>query len=67
MLLSDWIGQIPMVPIMGMATTDEAVRRLLPSNAVVRLRLWRFSLKSPHELFEVVMIAVMIDSFLPWN
>ncbi|CAM6101126.1 unnamed protein product [Calypogeia fissa] len=63
LLLSDWIGEIPMVLIMGMATTDEAIRRLLPSNAVVRLRLWRFSLKSPHELLEVVMRAVMIDSF----
>lgn len=52
-----------MVLIMGMATTCEAVRRLLPANTLVRLRLWRFTLKSPHELLEVVMKAVMIDSF----
>lgn len=52
-----------MVLIMGMATTGEAVRTLLPSNALVRLRLWRFALKPPHELLEVVMRAVMIDSF----
>lgn len=62
-LLSEWVVQIPVVLVMGMATTVDALRKLLPSSAIQHLHPQRFNLKYPLERLEAVLTAVMIESF----
>jgi origin recognition complex subunit 3 len=62
-LLSEWVVQIPVVLVMGMATTVDALRKLLPSSAIQHLHPQRFNLKYPLERLEAVLTAVLIESF----
>ncbi|KAH9322169.1 hypothetical protein KI387_016808, partial [Taxus chinensis] len=62
-MLSEWVVQIPLVLVMGMATTVDALRKLLPSRAIHHLHPQRFNLKYPLERLEAFIIAVMIESF----
>lgn len=62
-LLSEWSAEIPIVLILGVATTADVLQRFLPSNAVSRLVPCGFTLKSPLERLESVLRAVLVDSF----
>eukprot|EP01018_Ginkgo_biloba_P007633 Gb_17510 [translate_table: standard] len=62
-MLSEWVVQIPLVLVMGMATTVDSLRKLLPSSAIQHLRLQRFNLKYPLERLEAVVSALLIESF----
>lgn len=62
-LLSEWVVQIPVVLVMGMATTVDALRKLLPSSAIQHLHPQRFNLKYPLERLEAVLTAVLVKSF----
>ncbi|BFI31064.1 origin recognition complex subunit 3 [Marchantia polymorpha subsp. ruderalis] len=66
-LLSEWIRDLPIVLILGMATSDDAIRKLLPASALARLHLWRFSLKAPQKLLETITRAVLIESFCAFD
>ncbi|KAG0554630.1 hypothetical protein KC19_12G106600 [Ceratodon purpureus] len=62
-LLSEWSGEIPIVLILGVATTADVLQRFLPSNALSRLVPCGFTLKSPLERLQSVVRAVLVDSF----
>ncbi|XP_057863535.1 origin of replication complex subunit 3 isoform X1 [Cryptomeria japonica] len=62
-MLSEWVVQIPVVLVMGMATTVDALRKLLPSSAIQHLNPQRFNLKYPLERLEAFIIAILIESF----
>ncbi|KAG0606383.1 hypothetical protein M758_9G136700 [Ceratodon purpureus] len=47
--VGEWCGEIPIVLILGVATTADVVQRFLPSNALSRLVPCGFTLKSPLE------------------
>ncbi|KAL3693531.1 hypothetical protein R1sor_007182 [Riccia sorocarpa] len=62
-LLSEWIAELPLVLIMGMSTAEDAIRRLLPASTLARLHLWRFTLTEPRKLLELIIRAILIESF----
>ncbi|KAL2634037.1 hypothetical protein R1flu_005516 [Riccia fluitans] len=62
-LLSEWIAELPIVLIMGMSTAEDAIRRLLPASTLARLHLWRFTLKEPQKLLELIIRAVITEAF----
>ncbi|KAG6544769.1 hypothetical protein Mapa_013795 [Marchantia paleacea] len=66
-LLSEWITDLPIVLILGMATSDDAIRKFLPASTLARLHLWRFSLRAPQKLLETITRAVLIESFCAFD
>ncbi|KAI5059520.1 hypothetical protein GOP47_0025839 [Adiantum capillus-veneris] len=54
-ILSEWIAEIPLVLIMGMTTSGEAIRKLLPGSAARHLRVHSFMFPSPDEYLEGVI------------
>jgi origin recognition complex subunit 3 len=62
-LLSEWSAEIPIVLVMGVATTADFLQGCLPSHALARLNARRFDLKTPLERLEAVVKAVLVESF----
>ncbi|KAK1307271.1 hypothetical protein QJS10_CPA10g01313 [Acorus calamus] len=60
LMLSEWVVKIPVVLIMGVTTTVDAPRRLLPSNALQQLRPCKFMLGSPTERMNAIVEAVLL-------
>ncbi|KAJ4965321.1 hypothetical protein NE237_017170 [Protea cynaroides] len=62
MLLSEWVIKIPVILIMGITTTIDAPRSLLPSNALQKLCPCKFTLGSPAERMDSIVEAVLLKS-----
>ncbi|MCO5561173.1 hypothetical protein L7F22_014794 [Adiantum nelumboides] len=59
-ILSEWIAEIPLVLIMGMATSGEAIRKLLPGSAARHLHVHNFMFPSPDEYLEGIIEGVLL-------
>ncbi|KAK6243731.1 hypothetical protein QUC31_010140 [Theobroma cacao] len=60
LMLSEWVVKIPVILIMGVATTLDAPRNILPSNALQRLCPFDFTLGIPAERMDAVVEAVLV-------
>ncbi|XP_010918184.1 origin of replication complex subunit 3 [Elaeis guineensis] len=61
-MLSEWVIKIPIIFIMGVATTFDAPRRLLPSDAQQHLHPCKFTLGSPCEKMNALIESVLVKS-----
>ncbi|XP_052196841.1 origin of replication complex subunit 3 [Diospyros lotus] len=59
LMLSEWVVKIPVILIIGVATTINALRSILPSNALQYLCCRKFSLGSPTERMDAIIEAVL--------
>ncbi|KAB1205290.1 Origin recognition complex subunit 3 [Morella rubra] len=60
LMLSEWVVKIPVIVLMGVATTLDAPRNLLPSNVLQHLCPSKFTLGSPAERMDAVVEAVLV-------
>ncbi|KAF3432635.1 hypothetical protein FNV43_RR23737 [Rhamnella rubrinervis] len=60
LMLSEWAVKIPMILIMGVATTLDAPRNILPSNVLQQLCTCKFMLGSPAEKMDAVLEASLM-------
>ncbi|KAG6714539.1 hypothetical protein I3842_05G207000 [Carya illinoinensis] len=60
LMLSEWVVKIPIILLMGVATTLDAPRNLLPSNVLQHLCPFKFILGSPAERMDAVVEAVLV-------
>ncbi|XP_015878379.3 origin of replication complex subunit 3 isoform X1 [Ziziphus jujuba] len=58
--LSEWVVKIPIILIMGVATTLDAPRNILPSNVLQQLCPCKFVLGSPAERMDAVLEAALL-------
>ena len=58
--ISEWAVKIPMILIMGVATTLDAPRNILPSNVLQQLCPCKFILGSPAEKMDAVLEAALM-------
>ena len=59
-LISEWAVKVPVILIMGVATTLEAPRNILPSNVLQHLHVSKFLLGSPSERMDAIVEAVLV-------
>ena len=59
-LTSEWAVKVPVILIMGVATTLDAPRNILPSNVLQHLHLFQFLLGSPSERMDAIVEAVLV-------
>ncbi|KAJ9179788.1 hypothetical protein P3X46_008110 [Hevea brasiliensis] len=59
-MLSEWVFKIPVILIMGVATTLDALRNTLPSNVLHHLCPCKFILGSPSERMDAIVKAVLV-------
>ncbi|KDP39550.1 hypothetical protein JCGZ_02570 [Jatropha curcas] len=60
LMLSEWILKIPVILIMGVATTLDALRNILPSNMIHHLCPCNFILRTPSERMDAIVEAVLV-------
>ncbi|KAM3682664.1 hypothetical protein ACJW31_12G089400 [Castanea mollissima] len=60
LMLSEWVVKIPIILLMGVSTTLDAPRNLLPSNVLQQLCPSKFVLGSPAERMDAVVEAVLV-------
>ncbi|KAH9615024.1 hypothetical protein KSS87_004710, partial [Heliosperma pusillum] len=60
LLLSEWVVKVPVILVMGIATTLDALRILLSSNALLQLCTSKFLLGSPSERMNAIVEAVLL-------
>ncbi|KAJ8429098.1 hypothetical protein Cgig2_018991 [Carnegiea gigantea] len=60
LMLSEWVVKVPTFLIMGVATTLDAPRSILSSNALQRLCPTKFVLGSPGEKMDALIEAVLL-------
>ncbi|KAL8141546.1 hypothetical protein V2J09_014578 [Rumex salicifolius] len=60
LMLSDWVIKVPVILIMGVATTINAPKAVLPSDALQMLRPFKFVLGSPAERMDAVVEAILV-------
>ncbi|GLT95279.1 hypothetical protein SLE2022_129710 [Rubroshorea leprosula] len=60
LMLSEWIVKIPVILIMGVATTLDAPRSILSSNALHYLCPSKFTLGTPAERMDAIVEAVLV-------
>ncbi|WCJ27754.1 Origin of replication complex subunit 3 [Euphorbia peplus] len=59
-MLSEWVLKIPVILIMGVATTLDALRNVLPSNTLHHLCPCKFILGTPSERMDAIVEAVLV-------
>lgn len=64
--LSEWVVKIPIILIMGVATTVDALN-MLPSNALKYLHPYKFLLGSPADRMDAVVEAVLVRQCSGFN
>ncbi|KAF8403296.1 hypothetical protein HHK36_011398 [Tetracentron sinense] len=67
LMLSEWVVSIPIILIMGVATTVDAPRNILPSNALQRLCPCKFTLGSPAERMDAIIKGVLLKPCFGFN
>ncbi|CAK9178747.1 unnamed protein product, partial [Ilex paraguariensis] len=60
LMLSEWVLKIPVILMMGVATTVDAPRNVLPSNVLQYLSPCKFTLGSPSARVDAVVEAVLV-------
>ncbi|KAI3965045.1 hypothetical protein MKX01_013976 [Papaver californicum] len=60
LILREWVIKIPVILIMGVATTIDAPKKLLTSNALQYLSPCKFTLGSPSERMDAIVEAVLV-------
>nr|XP_011470115.1 PREDICTED: origin of replication complex subunit 3 isoform X3 [Fragaria vesca subsp. vesca] len=60
LMLSEWVVKIPVILIMGVATTLDAPRNILSSNVLQKLCPCNFMLGSPAERMDAVVEAALV-------
>ncbi|KAI3834223.1 hypothetical protein MKX03_030030 [Papaver bracteatum] len=60
LILREWVIKIPVILIMGVATTIDAPKKLLTSNALQYLSPCKFTLGSPSERMDAIMEALLV-------
>ncbi|CAN0871623.1 Origin of replication complex subunit 3 [Linum grandiflorum] len=59
-MLSEWVLKVPVILIMGVATTIDAPRNVLPSSALHRLHAQKFTLQSLSEKMNALLKTVFL-------
>ncbi|KAF5198593.1 Origin recognition complex subunit [Thalictrum thalictroides] len=62
LMLSEWVIKLPVILVMGVATTIDAPRILLPAKALNYLEPCKFALGSPAERLDAVVEAVILGT-----
>ncbi|KAL5710627.1 Origin recognition complex subunit 3 [Ranunculus cassubicifolius] len=62
LMLSEWVIKLPIILVMGVATTMDATRILLPANALNCLEPCKFALGSPAERLYAIIEAVILST-----
>ncbi|OMO92333.1 Origin recognition complex, subunit 3 [Corchorus capsularis] len=60
LMLSEWVVKIPVIFIMGVATTLDTMRKILTSNALQHLCPYEFTLGIPAERMDAIVKAVLL-------
>ncbi|KAJ8771295.1 hypothetical protein K2173_026472 [Erythroxylum novogranatense] len=60
LMLSEWVLKVPVILIMGVTTTPDALRGILPSNVIQHLCPRKFILGSPSERMNAIVEAVLV-------
>ncbi|KAL5837120.1 hypothetical protein ACOSQ3_014289 [Xanthoceras sorbifolium] len=60
LMLSEWVFKVPVILIMGVATTLDAPRNILPSDVLQHLCPCKFTLGTPTERMDAVIEAVLV-------
>lgn len=58
--ISEWVPKVPVILIMGVATTLDAPKSILPSNVLQCLSPYMFTLGSPAARMDAVVDAVLV-------
>ncbi|KAK1401660.1 hypothetical protein POM88_001265 [Heracleum sosnowskyi] len=67
LMLSEWIVKLPILLILGVATTIDAPRYVLSSNALQCISPHKFILRSPSERLDSIIDAVLVRQFSGFN
>ncbi|KAL6521041.1 Origin recognition complex subunit 3 [Orobanche gracilis] len=59
-MLREWVIKVPMVLVLGVATTVDALRNILSSNTYLDLSVCEFNLGTPAEKMDAVVEAVFV-------
>lgn len=60
LMLSEWAVKIPVILILGVATTLDALRNILPASSLQRLSPYKFTLGTPAERMDAVVETVLV-------
>ncbi|PAN21909.1 hypothetical protein PAHAL_3G498900 [Panicum hallii] len=60
LMLSEWVIKIPIFFVMGIATTLDAPKKLLSSEALQRLEPWKLTLGSPSDRMNALVEAILV-------
>ncbi|KAM7273501.1 hypothetical protein ACFE04_028165 [Oxalis oulophora] len=60
LMLSEWVVKLPVILIMGVATTLDSPREILRSNALQRLSPCKFVLGTPAERMDAIIEGVLV-------
>lgn len=66
-MLREWVVKIPIILILGVATTADVLRNILCSSACLYLSVCEFNLGTPAERMDVVIEAVLLKSCQSFN
>ncbi|TXG52969.1 hypothetical protein EZV62_022138 [Acer yangbiense] len=58
--ISEWVFKVPVILIMGVATTLDSPRNILPSDVLQHLNPCKFTLGTPTERIDAVIEAVLV-------
>ncbi|KAE8662607.1 Detected protein of confused Function [Hibiscus syriacus] len=67
LMLSEWVIKIPVILIMGVATTLDAPRNMLSSNALRCLCPFEFTVGTPSERMDAIVEAVLVKPCSGFN
>ncbi|XVF06829.1 hypothetical protein REPUB_Repub06bG0084800 [Reevesia pubescens] len=67
LMLSEWVVKIPVILVMGVATTLDAPRNILPSIALQHLCPFEFTLGTPAERMDAVVEAILVKPCSGFN
>ncbi|CAN6461356.1 unnamed protein product [Victoria cruziana] len=62
-MLSEYVGKLPLILLMGVATTDSAPSKLLPATALQRLQPCKFTMGSPIHRMDAVIKFFLKNPF----
>ncbi|KAH6802633.1 hypothetical protein C2S51_034079 [Perilla frutescens var. frutescens] len=66
-MLREWVVKIPIILILGVATTADVLRNILCSSACLYLSVCEFNLGTPAERMDAIIEAVLLKSCQSFN
>ncbi|KAE9620215.1 putative origin recognition complex, subunit 3 [Lupinus albus] len=67
LMLSEWVVKVPIMLIIGVTTTVDNTRNILPSQALERLCSSKFLLGTPAEKMDAIVEAVLVKQCTTFN